>query len=376
MQTVKRIEFLDGIRAIAALFVFFSHAWYHIWPAVLPPYGYGYRPTGLVLSLTSWLYYGHFAVVVFVVLSGFCLMLPVINSDGFLRGGTLRFFQRRFKRILPPYYCCLLLSLIFIGLFIGTKTGTQWDISLPVTVDGIIAHILMLQDFITPTQINYVLWSVAMEFQLYFFFPLLVISWRRFGCLATTLGTGVFIYSTIFWLEINRIQDVPPSFIGLCYCFVLGMLAASIVFSEDKHWQKLRKYLPWRIFVLLSISAVIFFCYLWGFDLAEKRFHILDIIFAFGIISLIVALFNPENQKIANLLASKPLKFISSFSYSLYLIHAPLLQIIWQYVLHPFNLSKTWQFIWLLALGTPLIFFVAYAFYIYCEKQFLNLVKK
>jgi peptidoglycan/LPS O-acetylase OafA/YrhL len=72
------LDFLNGIRAIAALFVLISHFWYQIWPAVTPPLGYAHRPTGLTLILTSWLYYGHFAVVVFIVLSEFCLLTFVM----------------------------------------------------------------------------------------------------------------------------------------------------------------------------------------------------------------------------------------------------------------------------------------------------------
>ena len=136
----NHIDFLDGLRALSALFVMFSHMWCQIWPATVPPYGYGHRPTGLTLVLTSWLYYGHFAVVVFIMLSGFCLMLPVVRGDDSLRGGTLQFLKRRAKRILPPYYFALLLSLLLIHFLINSKTGSQWDISLPVTQLGIISH--------------------------------------------------------------------------------------------------------------------------------------------------------------------------------------------------------------------------------------------
>ena len=148
LQLTKQYSsFLYGLRAVAALFVLVSHIWYQIWPAAAEPFGYRERPTGLILHLTSWLYYGHFAVVVFIVLSGFCLMLPVVEGNGNLPGGTIEFIKKRSKRILPPYYCALLLSLFLIYFFIGTKTGSQWDISIPVTTIGVISSLLMVQDF-------------------------------------------------------------------------------------------------------------------------------------------------------------------------------------------------------------------------------------
>ncbi len=369
---MKYIYFLDGLRALAALFVLISHTWYQIWPAVVPPFGYGHRPTGLTLILTWWLYYGHFAVVVFIVLSGFCLMLPVIHNNGILRGGTLQFFKRRARRILPPYYFALLFSLLLIWLFIGLKTETQWDISLPVTQEGLIAHLLMLQDLVTPTQINYVFWSVAVESQLYICFPLLVFSWQRFGSIKTTLGIGLFMYTTIILLEIAQVKEIPPQFIGLYFYFVLGMVGATIVFSKDKLWRLVRRYFPWQNVCASLILMIIFFCYLWGFDVSEERFAFLDTLCALGTLSLVAAASRPGSNKIRNFLSSRLLVFIGTFSYSLYLIHAPLLQIIWQYVLHPLHLGEAWEFVLLLLVGTPLILSAAYIFFLYCERPFLN----
>ncbi|MHC5855456.1 acyltransferase family protein [Nostoc sp.] len=371
-RIVKHINFLDGLRAIAALFVLFSHTWYQIWPAVSPPFGYGHRPTGLMLILTSWLYYGHFAVVVFIVLSGFCLMLPVIQNNGILRGGTLQFFQRRSRRILPPYYFALLFSLFLIYFFIGWKTGTQWDISVPVTLSGLIAHISMFQDFVTTTEINYVFWSIALESHLYLCFPLLVLSWQRFGSIKTTLGIGLFTYTTIILLEIAQVKEIPPQFLGLCFYFVLGMLGATIVFSQDQLWEFMRKHFPWHFVVAGLILTIIFFCYLWGFDIAEERFAFLDTMSALGTLFLLVAASRPGANKVRNFLGSSPLVFIGTFSYSLYLIHAPLLQIVWQYVLHPLHLGKVFEFVLLLLVGTPLILGAAYIFFFYCERPFLN----
>jgi peptidoglycan/LPS O-acetylase OafA/YrhL len=368
----NHIDFLDGLRAFAALFILFSHMWYQIWPAVVPPYGYGHRPTGLTLVLTSWLYYGHFAVVVFIVLSGFCLMLPVVRGDGSLRGGTLQFFKRRAKRILPPYYFALLLSLLLIYFLINSKTGSQWDISLPVTQLGVIVHFSMLQDLITVTQINYVFWSIAFEVHLYLCFPALVQSWQRLGSLGTTVAVAFFTYTIIALLERAQVKDVPLQFIGLCFDFVLGMLGVTIVFSPDKTWQSLRQRFPWYFMAGGLVLLIIFFCYLWGFDTAEERFAVLDTLCAFATMSLLVGASRPGSNRIRDFLSLKPLLFIGSFSYSLYLIHAPLLQVLWQYAMHPFNLEKTVEFLLLLLIGTPLIMSASYIFFLGCERPFLN----
>jgi peptidoglycan/LPS O-acetylase OafA/YrhL len=371
-RIVQHIDFLDGLRALAALFVLLSHIWYQVWPAVFPPFGYGQRPTGLTLVFTSWLYYGHFSVVVFIVLSGFCLMLPVIQNNGILGGGALQFFKRRARRILPPYYFALFISLLLISFLISSKTGSQWDISLPVTQDGILAHLLMLQDIVSTTQINYVFWSIALEFHLYLFFPVFVICWQRFGSIKTTLFAGLFIYTTIFILEMNDFNEIPPQFIGLCFYFVLGMLGSSIVFSKNESLIFLRNYFPWLSALISLIFLIIFLCYFLGFDRAEGQFAFLDTLCALATLSSLVAASRPGINKVRNILSSKKLVFFGSFSYSLYLIHSPLLQIIWYYFIHPLNLTRSQEFVLLLFLGTPIILAVAYIFYLFFELPFLR----
>jgi peptidoglycan/LPS O-acetylase OafA/YrhL len=368
----RRVDFPDGLRAIAALFVLFSHMWYQIWPAVLPPFGYGKRPSGLMLSITSWLYYGHFAVVVFIVLSGFCLMLPVVRNNGILRGGTLKFFKRRVRRILPPYYFAMVLSLLLINFVISDKTGTQWDISLPVTVEGIITHLFMFQDIATSTQINYVFWSIALEFHLYIFFPILVFLWQYLGGIKTTLLSGFFIYGIIILLEAMHLKEVPPQFIGLCFYFVLGMLGTSIVLAQNGPLLLVRMYAPWRIIFTLSIACIIYYCYVWGFDVVEERFAFLDTFCALATLSLLVTASSSGENIIRDFLSSKILVNIGTFSYSIYLIHAPILQCIWKYMIHPLHLNENQDFILLSLSSLPTIIILSYVFYLYCERPFLN----
>ncbi|HVD88699.1 MAG TPA: acyltransferase family protein, partial [Jatrophihabitantaceae bacterium] len=83
---------LDGIRGLAALYVVVHHCWlvsFHGYPANTGP------------AWLGWLVYGHLAVVVFIVLSGFSLAIAPARR-GWRLGGTVRFAQRRAWRILPP----------------------------------------------------------------------------------------------------------------------------------------------------------------------------------------------------------------------------------------------------------------------------------
>ena len=68
------LDFLDGLRAIAALYVMSHHAWLTVFYA-------DRRPTLLQSSFTYWLNYGHFAVDLFIVLCSLYLIhMPLLQT--------------------------------------------------------------------------------------------------------------------------------------------------------------------------------------------------------------------------------------------------------------------------------------------------------
>src|SRR5205807_7495201 len=117
-------------------------------------------PSGPWRHLLFLALFGRLAVALFIVISGFCLMLPVSRRELDLRGGVPRFFAKRARRILPPYYASIVLALLLLPVRVG-----KWDL---------LSHLLLIQN-LDPTRavaINGVLWSIAVEWQIYFWFPL------------------------------------------------------------------------------------------------------------------------------------------------------------------------------------------------------------
>lgn len=367
------LHFVTGLRGLAAIFVLLSHVWYQIWPAVPAPYGYGLHPTGMTAQLTGWLYYGHFGVVVFIVLSGFCLTLPTLGQGYTLSGGVIRFLQRRARRILPPYYFAMAFSLLLIYFAIGDKTASQWDISIPITNRGVISHLLLLQDFIDSTQINYVFWSIAVEVHLYFLFPLLMWGWRRMGVFITTVSACGMIYAIIGWLEWIGFNGIPPHFIGLCAYFIFGMACAASLYSSNKICVAIRSRIPWEMMTLLFAMVVIVLCNLWGSEIVENRFALVDPFCALATVAALQASSQScANNRIKSLLENRLLVKAGLFSYSLYLIHAPILQLVWWYAIVPLQVSDTTQFCYLLIFGSAASLITAKIFFLLCEKPFLS----
>ncbi len=351
-STLLRYDFLDGLRALLALYVVAHHICFTalgFGPLMASPY---FRVLGD----------GHAAVCFFIVLSGFCLMLPTLKNEFRLPEGAGPFLMRRAWRILPPYYCALLLSLLLIGLFIHEKTGSLWDACLPVTPGNIATHLLLIQNFVPNDvfKINFVFWSISVEWQIYFLFPLLLLGWRSIGGIYTTLA-AVLISSL---LEKATGHSSHVHFIGL---FALGMLAASISFSSNAVGPGYRR-IPWKLIaVVTGISGIALnrISHEWVHIAADAVFGV------FAVTILVIAAFNPKGW-IHALLNFKPLVFVGSFSYSLYLIHAPLIQILWEYPFSSLQSQPTILCLAMLLIGVPLITLVSYLFFLCFEQPFLK----
>lgn len=164
-----RLDYLDGLRGIAALYVVFHHALmeidFHLDGAGLPS-GVAHAVGGLL--------YGQIGVDIFIVLSGYCLMLPIARSDnGALRGGLGAYFVRRARRILPPYFAVLAACLALLRLFpwLIHASSVRWPGNRdPFSPFHLLSHVLLIHnwDRDAAVAIDYPMWSVASEWQIYF----------------------------------------------------------------------------------------------------------------------------------------------------------------------------------------------------------------
>ncbi|HEX3596476.1 MAG TPA: acyltransferase [Polyangiaceae bacterium] len=355
---------VEGLRAVAALTVFVNHAYAQTWAEWRNE-----NATGALSVFKYSMIAGHLAVAVFIVISGFCLTLPVVDGGEKLRGGVVKFFERRARRILPPYYGALLLSLALIATVIGKPTGTLWDEPIQADWRAVVCHFVLVQDFFRTGLINYVFWSIAVEWHLYFVFPLLVWAARRFGIVRVAGAALVVGYAIRFAGDGTRVVRANPHFIGL---FALGMLAAYVVRSPRSGFTKVKDLTVWAWVGGAALAVVATLCVVWDVPGSEPRFHYLD--FPVGVLAACVLVHTSGTRErlLTRFLRVRPLAFVGTFSYSVYLIHAPLLQIIWQYALHPLGVSPDSMFVLLMTLGLACVLTVSYAFFRVCEEPFMG----
>jgi peptidoglycan/LPS O-acetylase OafA/YrhL len=361
----RHIAHLEGLRAVAALTVFVNHAYAQSFDVV----GATANDPGWLSPVRYSLIAGHLAVSVFIVISGFCLTLPVVAAGDRLKSGIGDFFRRRARRILPAYYAAVALSLALIWTLIGQPTGTLWDVPIAVTPSAIVSHLLLLQDLFGTSKINYVFWSIAVEWQIYFLFPLLVWAWRRRGPFTTVASALVTGYALSFLLTATRGERSNPHFIGL---FALGMFAAYVSTSPLERYRRLQARFPWA---LAAAAAFVVTCGLsvaWGVAVSRTRFPMLDLPVAIVASCLLVMSCRDSGNLAARIFSWKPLVMIGTFSYSLYLVHAPLLQLVWQYVLQPAHLDGRTTFAALMTGGLAFVLMVAYGFFRLFEEPFMR----
>lgn len=347
---------LDGLRAIAALYVVLHHAMLQVSHPIVHPRNWIEWAERLLTG-------GRLAVDLFIVLSGFSLMLTVVMNKGVLSGGAFAFYKKRARRILPPYFACLAISLLLISTLIGVKTGTHWDVCLPVTFKDIWTHAFLLQDLFYDTsgKINHVLWSISVEFRIYFLFPALLFLWKPLKPIPATLLYIFIGYALLAILPESRINlmSFSPNFLGL---FALGMLAAEISCSGEEYCVRLREKGFWNV-----LAAVVIALTLWqGWRLGWSGE---DLGAGLASFSLLIGLSALPISNLRTILSSYPIATIGKFAYSIYLMHAPFLQLFSQYVLAPLNLNVESQFLAIIFIGSPCAVALCYPFYLVFERR-------
>jgi peptidoglycan/LPS O-acetylase OafA/YrhL len=343
---------VEGLRGVAALYVFIFHIWQ---TAVQHPRS---ATLGGWFAYTQFLQYGHFSVAAFIVVSGFCLGLPVAQRAGMPFDGK-RFFLRRARRLMPAYVPVVLLSVIpfaATGLFYGAH------VNVPHIALAVVLHLALIHNlsFLTTEYLNGPLWSIALECQIYVAFALLLVPvWRKFGpaaqlALALVLGFLPHILTHSFdW-------TVP----WLVALFALGVAAADLCARV-----KLPR-LPWNL--LTAIAAVLCVAVLVPYVDGELDWLLwpADLIVGVMVALFFVAAHRDDRILPARLLAARPVVFLGTFSYSLYLIHAPIVDVVGAALWRIHASTMVSVAVW--AVLIPLILAAAYGFYRVFERPFLS----
>lgn len=353
----QRLDYIDGLRGLAVFMVVVLHS------ADYDFLGVTSHTAGFRIVFTHLAIQGYQGVSLFLVISGFCLALPAFQrqisgrSDWF---SVRRFAARRCWRILPPYYAALLLSVILALNTRGTLIP-QLTTPHPGLLD-IVAHVALVQN-LTPYvgSINGPFWSLALEWQWYIAFPLVLygmLRWPR-STLATcfALACGWHLVTHDAGYAFHQFSAVLP---GRLFEFSCGVGVARLAASG---WQPPRRFntlLGWAIVLPICLMIV-----------PPLRAGISSLVgpaqpligLQFGALVLLAS----NSTRVRRILSWRPLVRLGLISYSVYLIHDPVIVLVQPWFWLVFH---QWLIVTLLGIAVGIT--AGATFYLAVERYFVR----
>lgn len=255
----------------------------------------------------------------FFVLSGF-----VITHSNFAKIADLasvkRFVVRRFRRLYPLHLFTLLLFLLFeIFRWFLVRSGVH--LSNPVfggktTVESFFANLALVQslhlfDLVTW---NGPSWSISAEFYTYIAWALCLVLFRKNLLVFCSLSFGLFAWFIVRHHG-NIIYTYDYGFVRCAYGFLIGMVAYRL--AHWKNWSlgyPLSSLTEWLLIGLTLYSV---------YSSTHAQTWLMPFLFA-----LVVIVFSRESGALSKLLATDRFEFLGKLSYSYYLNHVFVLDVI------------------------------------------------
>ena len=349
-----RYDYVEGIRALACLTVVLNHAVAEAFPIL-----YRVEIPSVLSILQLWFAFGHHAVTAFIVVSGFCLGLPLAGGDFEKPVAFRQFMARRLARIVPPYYAALVISILICFTMFKYPAGMHFDFSAHPRPSDIAAHFLLIQNVFGTGQINYSLWSIATELQIYMLFPILVALMRkRFGWIAAA-GIALAAYGVSYLVMDTRLDRAAIHFVG---AFIFGMAASWVAKSGHQVAQRLRAVAVWPFVFLGGLGGVAF----WTQAIPYAKYQTVqlaqDAIVMVAIAALLIACTTAKSP-LRRVLELKPLVWVGERSYSLYLLHVPIQAALLKIAISTLDLTHTERLVFSLTVGFGILLGLTWVFH-------------
>ena len=293
-------------------------AWYHIWQQswLSPTLQIGAWKLSLMPTVRA----GYMYVDLLLMLSGFLLYLPYANGKARPAG---QFYVRRALRILPSYWLCLAVMLLFALPEVDFN-------DVPVLLKDLGAHLTfthnLFYDTYVMTRLNVVLWTLAVEVQFYLILPALAPLFRKRPLVAYAAMVGAALCFQRLWtgqmadttLFVNRLPNCLDAYAN-------GMLAAHLYVrlarrKRHRGWIAALATVAcalgaWGLWRLLDAQA-----HIYGYDLIRQGQ--LDRRWLFSACgALVLAGGSLSFQPVRRAFSNRVVRFLSGLSFNFYIWH-------------------------------------------------------
>lgn len=348
---------LNGLRAIAALSVVFSHITLDLRNFNLNPFLFGAfedgTPKGLDLA--------SYGVSIFFTLSGFLITFLLLKEKQIQEINIKHFYIRRILRIWPLYYLYLIIALIFT-LFIGESFTSK---SLLCYL-FYLANVPFILNITIPLLTHY--WSLGVEEQFYLFWPWFVkkIKNKLSAVVIVLIALLISIKLVLHFASPGSLLEMAIH-VTRFHCMLIGALGAILYSTKNKIFLKIADN---KFTQLVSLSVIVLLLF--------NKFHISSVLDN-EIISVIALFLIVGQINVKNRLLNFDIglcDFLGKISYGIYVIHPLIILILHTYVFPNLNIHGALKYIAVYTAAFSLTIFLSWLSYEFFERYFLRLKEK
>ena len=284
---------------------------------------------------------GWVGVDIFFAISGFLMWELYRNS--ILNGRIAEFYIRRLRRLLPALSVLLIISSVMF--FFRFLPYERWLLVNEISAANIFASNInywLGDQYFSNGSLRPLLnlWSIALEIQFYLLFPFVVLFIKS----SKSRFIFLFVVSLLSFLVLSVVSPQTNFFLlpGRLWEFLMGILIGIVIRRKIKYHPN---------FIFLLVLSLLFFGLTLGLSLNNSQTVVFQVI-TVSIFSLLIwTAWSSEDRNIILVLLSK----LGDYSYSIYLIHFPLIALI---AYQPFlgNPKGIYGYRNLFLFGTSLIF--------------------
>ena len=289
-QNASRMPLIDALKAVAALLVLMNHFSSY---GPLAQAARDYFP-----GVFNWFFeYGRMAVQVFLVVAGFLAARGLSANGQALSNSPLPLIWKRYLRLAVPYLAAIGLAIIAAAI------ADRWmdDEAIPARATFLqwLAHATLLHGLLGFDALSAGVWYIAIDFQLFALMAILLWS-GRVRIVAPALVLAVATVS-LFWFNRDASWDNWAIYFFGSY----GLGAAA-------WWASNRKQMSAWLGVMLTVAIAAL--------IIDFR---LRIALALGVALLLG--FGRRSGLLEQWPSFRPLAFLGQISYSVFLVHFPVL---------------------------------------------------
>jgi peptidoglycan/LPS O-acetylase OafA/YrhL len=294
---------VESLRGLAALTVVFGHC--YLWgPYRLPKNALGNVTTLIVEALLD----PQPPVLLFFVISGFVLGIQLHRQPAETALGYFAYAVRRIFRLVPAMWVAVLFAFALAVIF-----GEPPDFGLG-KASPLDAKLILSTLFLHNLGLNVVLWSLSVEFVCCTLFPILYWAHIRTG----TRGNLVILTGLI---ALSYQPQIPFS-LQFLVCFHVGLLVS----LAQRRGFLSNSSLGWAAFAIGTIG------YIWTPEIVmgqKRNWFILNLKDWMWLewpccFLLLLYVVRAKAGLVLAFLSSPPVRFLGRVSYSLYLLHFPI----------------------------------------------------